>query len=115
MLSLSVSSCYYDKEEVLYGGGVCDTASISYSNTIVPVISLYCTSCHSQANAGQNGNGIILEGYNNLSIYLQQHDQALINAVKQNGSAKPMPPDSKIDKCSIAFLEAWILQGKQNN
>ncbi|MDB5228728.1 MAG: hypothetical protein JWN78_2921 [Bacteroidota bacterium] len=115
LLSFSVTSCYYDKEETLYGGGICDTSNISYSNKVVPILTVYCSSCHSAVNAPVLGSGLILEGYNNISIYLQQHQQTLINAVKQNGSAKSMPPTSKIDKCSIAFLEAWILQGKKNN
>lgn len=114
-LSFSVSSCYFDKEEILYNG-ICDTSAVSYSQTIVPVLSLYCYRCHSEVNAPLNGEGLILEGYNNLSIYLQQNEQVIINAVKQNGLAKPMPDDgSKIDKCSIAYIEAWVLQGKKNN
>lgn len=115
LLSFSLTSCYYDKEETLYGGGICDTSNISYSNTVVPILSMYCSNCHSVANAPVSGDGLILEGYNNISIYLQQHQQTLIDAVKQNGGARSMPPTSKIDKCSIAFLEAWVLQGKQNN
>jgi hypothetical protein len=116
LCTLSVSSCYYDKKDILYGGGICDTVNVSYSQAIVPVLSMYCYSCHSEVTAGESGEGLILEGYNNLSIYLQQHEQTLVNSVKQNGLAKPMPDNAqKIDKCSIAFLEAWILQGKKNN
>ena len=115
-LSLFSTSCYYDNAETLYGGGICDTSSISYSSTIVPVLSVYCSKCHSAVNAPIAGDGLILEGFNNISIYLQQNEQTLINSVKQNGKAKSMPPSSaKIDKCSIAFLEAWIIQGRKNN
>lgn len=115
VISFSLSSCYYDKEETLYGGGVCDTTAISFSQTVVPVLSVYCYRCHSAVNAPLEGQGLILEGYDNISIFLQQNDQKFINSVKQNGLSKPMPPDSKMDKCSIAFLEAWVLQGKKNN
>jgi hypothetical protein len=45
---LIISSCYYDKEQLLYGGGTCtDTSStVSYSQDIVPLLQQYCYSCH---------------------------------------------------------------------
>ena len=49
---LLLSSCYYDKEELLYHGannGPCiDTAgTISYAQKVAPMLQQYCYSCHS--------------------------------------------------------------------
>ena len=45
------SSCYYDKEELLYGtpNAPCTdtTSTVSYAQQVVPMFQQYCYSCHS--------------------------------------------------------------------
>ena len=43
------SSCYYDKEEKIYGIAPCDTSNIKYSVQIVSTISTNCLRCHGAA------------------------------------------------------------------
>lgn len=45
-----VSSCYYDKADLLYSGnaGPCTDSSgtVSYAQKVVPLLQQYCYSCH---------------------------------------------------------------------
>jgi hypothetical protein len=116
LLSLTtMNSCYFDKEELLYPDN-CDTTNISYSADIVPLLVGSCYSCHSIANAPVSGDGLILEGYANLTTYINNSGDDLVNSVKQNGLAQAMPRGAaKLNNCSIKEIEAWVLQGQLNN
>lgn len=115
--SLITTSCYFDKEERLYPDLPCDTTSVmSYSEDVVPILSVNCYNCHSLVNAPIYGEGLVLEGYSNLRLYNLENPDVLINSVKQNGQALAMPRDAaKLDKCSISNIEVWIKQGQKNN
>ena len=117
IVSLTTTSCYFDKEDVLYPDTPCDTTRLlSYSSDIVPVLSINCYNCHSQVNAPIYGEGLVLEGYPNLRRYLFDQPDVLVNSIKQNGKALAMPRESqKLDKCSISDMEVWIKQGQKNN
>lgn len=111
------TSCYFDKEEYLYPDLPCDTSRVmSYSEDIVPVLSVNCYNCHGLSTAAVFGEGLVLEGYANLRLYLFNFPDVLVNSVKQNGEALAMPRgSSKLDKCSISDIEVWIKQGQKNN
>lgn len=111
------TSCYYDKEEYLYPEVPCDTTRLmSYSGDVVPLLSVNCYSCHSLVNAPVYGEGLVLEGYANLSAFLYEYPDVLLNSIKQNGQALAMPRGAdKLDKCSISDIETWIKQGQKNN
>lgn len=48
ILILIFKSCSWDNEETLYPGPEeCDTTNVSYTTDIVPILSGYCYSCHS--------------------------------------------------------------------
>lgn len=104
-------SCYYDNEEALYPtlNNACDTTSVTFSGTIVPILSSNCYSCHSNANAPFGG-----------GIHLQTIADVVTNSakmaisIKQTG-AKPMPPSGKLSTCSIAEIDIWIRNGMPNN
>ena len=115
--SLITTSCYFDKEERLYPDLPCDTTSVmSYSEDVVPILSVNCYNCHSLVNAPIYGEGLVLEGYANLKLYILENPDVLINSVKQNGQALAMPRGAaKLDKCSISNIEVWINQGQKNN
>lgn len=60
-----ISSCYYDKEDLLYGGsnsGPCtdSTGAVSYSQKVVPVFQQLCYSCH---NSSFPSGGILMGTY----------------------------------------------------
>jgi hypothetical protein len=81
------SSCYYDKEELLYGSGnvpCTDTiGAVSYAQKVAPMFQQYCYSCH---------NSSFPSGFS------------------------PMPQGmGKMNSCQVALIKKWIDSGMQNN
>jgi len=110
-----MTSCYKDNEEEFYQnwGTACDTANVSYTSAVVPILQSNCYGCHSLAAAAGSGAGIILESHDKFSA---MNSTLLLNSIKQNGQASPMPKGgNKLDNCSISKIEAWFSQGKKNN
>ena len=113
---LLLSSCYYDNEENLYDGITCIEGEVSYKDDILPILSANCYSCHSISDAPVSGDGLVLEGYNNLAIYLQSNEESFIGSIEHNGNGVPMPENTaKLDRCSRQAFNDWIEQGKNNN
>ena len=111
-----VSSCYYDNEEKLYNGIPCNSGEISYKTDLLPIFQVNCYNCHSIENAPVSGDALVLEGYNNLTVYLQSNTETFMGSMEQNGRAIAMPKNgTKLDKCSIQAFRDWIDQGKLNN
>jgi hypothetical protein len=104
-------SCYYDNEEALYPqlNTSCDTTNVTYSGTIVPILSNNCYSCHSTANAAFGGN-IRLDTYADVNANAAR----IVPAIKQTGP-KPMPPNGKLKTCSINQFDIWVRNGMPNN
>ncbi len=110
-LILSISSCYYDKEELLYPNTVCDTATIRYSTTVAPVLSSNCVSCHGGSTASA---GIKLDSYEGVSI--QAANGKLIGAITHSTNYSPMPKNAaKLNTCNIAKITKWVEAGFPNN
>lgn len=112
-LILSISSCYYDKEELLYGlPGDCPTkTNVSYSINIVPLFQQKCYGCHT---SNSPSGGIAMGSYDK--------DMALAKTGKLYGSIahtlgySPMPKGSpKMTTCQIASVKAWIDANYPNN
>src|SRR5512140_380560 len=85
-------SCYYDNEEALYPtlSNACDTANVTFSGTIAPMLSNNCYSCHSNANASF-GAGIHLQAYSDVIA----NSAKIVAAIKRIGPF-PMPPGGKL-------------------
>jgi len=110
---LSVVSCYYDNEEALYPafGTACDTADVTFSTTIVPVLNNNCLSCHSNTTAAGSGNNIRLEDYADVKARVV----AVTGSIKHTGSYFPMPKNGgKIKACSITQFDIWVRIGMPN-
>jgi hypothetical protein len=104
------SACYYDKEELLYGAGNCDTVNVKYSVQIIGIMNSSCISCHGGTAA--NGGGIKLGSYNDIKTYAD--NGALLNAVTR--TVNPMPKGgTRLSNCRIAELRTWIRNGAPNN
>lgn len=105
-------SCYYDNEEALYPllNATCDTTNITFSGTIVPVLSNNgCYSCHSN-NTSAAGNNIRLENYADVKAM----NVKIAVSIKQTGSY-PMPKNGgKIKACSITQFDIWVRIGMPN-
>ena len=106
ILSVTLYSCYYDKEELLYPvQAACDTTNVTYSLKIAPIFTANCTSCH---NATMANGGVKLESVGNVQTNINRAYDAIING--------RMPPDGgKLDDCSISIIRVWKNAGALAN
>lgn len=111
---VSCTSCYYDSEDVLYPVKtkiVCDTTGITFSSDISPLLDNHCNNCHAR---GIGLGGVVLEGYSHVKIYADAG--SLLGSVEHKPSYFPMPRGTdQLDACSIAVIQAWIIQGAPDN
>lgn len=108
-----LESCYYDVESELYPPlESCDSIGVvSYSLDVVPILEDNCLGCHSQSAATA---GIILEGYANLSTYV--NNGKLSCTINHEPGCEPMPQnDPKLWICDIEKIESWIADGAPEN
>jgi hypothetical protein len=114
ILVVFISSCYYDKEQLLYGGGntVCDTTgTISYSQKVIPLLQQYCYSCHS----GNFPSGNILMGTYTTDKAIALSGK-LFGCIDYKPGYIPMPQGQpKMSSCQIATIKKWIDNGVLNN
>jgi hypothetical protein len=114
LISYFIGSCYYDNEEALYPqiNTTCDTASVTFSVTVVTILSDNCYSCHSNANASAYGNNIRLQDYADVVA----NNVDISNSIKHIGSKSPMPKNGgKISDCSITQFDIWVRKGMPDN
>ena len=104
------SSCYYDKEDLLYGAGSCDTSNVKYSVQIISIINSSCISCHGGTAA--NGGGIKLGTYNDLKAYAA--NGLLFDAVTRPANTMPKG-GPRLSDCRIAEIRTWVKNGAPNN
>ena len=111
LLVLSVSSCYNDKSEILYPQTACDTASVTYSMSVVPILSSNCLSCHGGSTPSA---AIRLDTY--VGVKQQVDNGRLWGAVSQAVSYSPMPKNAtKLNTCNLEKIRLWIASGAPNN
>jgi hypothetical protein len=106
-----IASCYYDNEEALYPSlsSSCDTTNVTYSGTLVPILSNNCTGCHS---GGAPSGSVSLTSYSDVQTVASS--ELLMNAL--NGSGVPaMPPSGSLSACGISQFRIWIRNGMLNN
>jgi hypothetical protein len=112
-----LSACYYDNEEQLYPNtGQCDTTNVTFSGTILPMITSNCSSCHS----GSNPVGIILlEDHPTISAAAAipaGQAGSLYGAISYNPLNKPMPQNAaQLTDCQILQVKVWIDAGTPDN
>jgi len=113
---LFVTGCNYNNEEELYPdtGQVCDTATATYSKSVLPVLQASCFACHSSADHAGSGGGLDLEDFGSLqSVAL---GGALHGAISHSAGYSPMPRGgARLDSCSVALIKAWIDKGAPEN
>jgi len=113
---LVISSCYYDNEELLYGGpnnGPCSdsTGTVSYSQKVVPVFQQYCYSCHT----GSFPSGGIVMGTYTADKAIGQNGK-LFGSISHLSGFSAMPKGmSKMNTCQITVIKKWIDAGMLNN
>jgi len=102
--------CEYD-EQLVQPATVCDTAIVTFSGSVKPILARYCISCHSGPNAS---NGVKLEDY--LSVRMQIPNGKLLGTIIHSPGFSPMPQnDNKLSECNIVKIKKWIATGAPNN
>jgi hypothetical protein len=112
---VGISSCYYDKSDLLYGGnsGPCtdSTGTVSYAQKIVPMLQQYCYSCHT---------GSFPSGNQLMGTYTADKAMALngklYGTMSHAAGFSPMPQGmAKMSNCQLAVIKKWIDSGTLNN
>ena len=115
ILFFSVSSCYYDKQSLLYGlnNVPCTdtTTAISYSQRIAPLLQQYCYSCHT----GGFPSGNITMGSYQADKTIAQNGKLLGSISHAPGFAAMPQGQSKLNNCQVAMVKKWIDEGALNN
>lgn len=116
-MALLFNACYYDKADLLYptasgSSSTCDTtATVSYSQKVVPILQSACYSCHTVSNPS---GGIAMATYaTDKAIAL---NGKLYGSINHASGYSPMPKGgSKLTVCQIATIKKWIDAGSLNN
>lgn len=108
---LSLSSCYYDNEELLYPSTPCDTTS-TFSSRIAPMVQQECASgCHEGANPSA---GVPLTSYAEIKAIVDNGSFA--GSLDGSNGYSIMPKGtSGLSPCDIAAVNRWIASGALNN
>ncbi len=117
IVGMIFTSCYKDNEEELYPEVItCNIDSISFSQSIVPILQINCYGCHSNSAAGVAGAGISFEGYSNVAGYLNNNSELFINSISHEPGVSPMPKGgAKLPECAINQIKSWIDDTYPNN
>jgi len=107
----SLNSCYNDKAEILYPQTVCDTSVVTYSTSVIPILSSTCISCH---GGNTPSAGIKLDDY--ISVKQQVDNGRLWGSVSHAANYSPMPKNgNQLNTCSLQKIRLWIAAGALNN
>ncbi|MBM3412620.1 MAG: hypothetical protein FJY19_04480 [Bacteroidetes bacterium] len=113
---LTLTACYYDHEEVLYGAGTnqpCtdSVGTVSYAQKVVPILRASCYNCHS----GSSPSGNQLMGTYAADKAMAQNGK-LHGTISYASGFSPMPKGAaKLSNCQIATIKKWIDGGMLNN
>ncbi len=108
------TGCYNDKYDQLYPqGSSCDTANVTYSNTIKPIMAQSCATigCH---DATTKESGYDFNNYSDLQIAVNAN--RLLPVINHQSGVQPMPQGMpKLSDCNIAKITKWVSAGAPNN
>ncbi|NOT52006.1 MAG: hypothetical protein HOP10_12100 [Chitinophagaceae bacterium] len=113
--SILINSCYYDKEDLLYGNSKAPcadtTSNISYNQYVVPLLRQYCYSCHT----GSFPSGGIVMGSYATDKAIGQNGK-LYGSINYSPGYSPMPKGmARFTTCQVANIKKWIDAGMPNN
>ena len=107
------TGCYNDNEYDLYpfSASSCDSTNVTYSQTIVPIMSANCNVCHSTNLAA---GGVITDTYSGLSTVAA--NGKLWGGISWSSGFFPMPNGgSQLSACDLGKIKKWINQGYPDN
>jgi uncharacterized membrane protein len=110
ILIISMTGCYYDKEDLLYGTSAivdCNTISAKFATDVNPIIQSKCATsgCHDAAGAA---GGSILETYAQISSQAARVKQRCV-------IDKTMPTSGPLLPTEVAIIKCWVDGGALNN
>jgi hypothetical protein len=104
-------SCKYDRELLLPVSNCSDTANISFTERIQPLLRASCFSCHGN---GSNQGDVSLETYSEVKTLAV--DGRLLGTISHSVGFAAMPAGAeKLDDCSIEAVRIWIAEGAREN
>jgi hypothetical protein len=120
VLGLVLGSCTRDKGELEV---ICNTpALVSFNTDIKPIFSQHCidAGCHSGANPAAGLNLNPSHAYANLNAsgtgYIDTiNPKFSVLYAEMNSVSSPMPPNGKLDPCTLQLVLRWIEQKAKNN
>jgi cytochrome c5 len=89
---------------------VVDTANVTFSKTIFPIIETTCIGCH---RTGSVSGGVNLENYVQIKNYVD--NKKLYGAISYQAGYFAMPPSGKMTDCQIGVIKKWIDAGAKND
>lgn len=110
---VSLSACYYDSEEFLYGTtpDICDTSPVKFSTQVTAILQRNCYACHS---TGSNLGNLLLDSYS--AARDAARNPSFMGSVRHQGGYEPMPQGAgKLSDCDIQALQTWVDDGMPNN
>ena len=117
LIAITISSCYNDKKELLYGTGAdnstCTEAAgtVSYTKNIQPLLQQSCYSCHNAASAS---GGITMGSFDTDKAIAE--NGKLYGSVNHSAGFSPMPKGApKLSSCQLSIIKKWIDAGIANN
>ena len=111
-LIMVMAGCYYDHANLVYPQANCVVSNVTYSSSVVGILTTNCYSCHS--GPASAGGGIQLDNYTSLKIYVTNGQ--LMNSINHTGGIPAMPlTGSQLSACDILVIQTWINNGTPNN
>jgi hypothetical protein len=98
-------------EESGTGQSSCDTANMSYTSDINPILENNCVSCHNNVQAND---GVILTNYND--VVTEVNNGILLKVINHTPGYPEMPQGlPQLPSCTINKITAWVNEGAPNN
>ena len=99
------------KDTICTDSGLCDTTTVSYSASVLPILQLHCTGCHS---GGNPEGGINYSSYSGVKATVSAGK--LLGSIQHTAGYLEMPKNAnKLSSCKINTIQAWINAGAPNN
>jgi len=113
VILLLAIACSWENEETLYPElKIFDTLNVSYAESVLPILSASCYTCHSNANAPDFAKGNAFEEYEDVVAF----SDLIVGAINHREGFPAMPQGAdKLDTRSIAIIEAWVNSGTPDN
>ena len=110
--SIGLSSCYYDKEEMLYPSVPCDTTS-TFASRIAPLVQQQCASgCHEGADPS---GGVPLTTYDEIKACINNNNSFASSLDGSNGYSLMPKGTAGLNTCDMNAINTWIAAGAPNN